>query len=98
MLQGLSQELAHPLGCLFRLCLATGKVPAQWKLASIVPVFKSSDPSDPKNYRPVSLTSTTCRLFEGFLKEAIVDHLERNHLISKEQHGLHGDAVARGHE
>ncbi len=88
MLKMLSHQLAHPLAWLFRLCLATGRVPSQWKSAIIAPIFKAGDPSAPANYRPISLTSATCRLFETFLKEAIEDHLEKNHLISKDQHGF----------
>ncbi len=88
MLKHLAFDLAPPLGWLFRLCLATGRVPSQWKCAIVVPIFKSGDASCPCNYRPVSLTSTVCRLFEGFLKEAIEKHLESEHLISPAQHGF----------
>ena len=42
-----------------------GRVPKEWKLANVTPLFKKGDKSDPGNYRPVSLTSITCKI--GYL-------------------------------
>ncbi|KAK4827505.1 hypothetical protein QYF61_018805 [Mycteria americana] len=33
------------------------EVPADWKLANVIPVYKKGIREDPGNYRPVSLTS-----------------------------------------
>ncbi len=88
LLKNLAQQLAHPLGCLFRLCIASGRVPQQWKVATVVPIFKSGDPFNPSNYRPVSLTSSVSRLFECLLKEAIEHFLEPQQLICPQQHGF----------
>jgi len=32
-------------------------VPEDWRTASVTPVFKKGKKEDPRNYRPVSLTS-----------------------------------------
>ena len=42
----------------------------------------------PSNYRPISLTSVTCKVFKSLLHDAIMDYLLANRLLSKEQHGF----------
>jgi len=41
-----------------------------------------------KRYRPVSLTSQISKVIESLLRDAIVEHLERNTLIRDSQHGF----------
>jgi len=40
------------------------------------------------NYRPVSLTSQICKVVESVLHDALVQHLDKNELISESQHGF----------
>ena len=40
------------------------------------------------NYRPVSLTSVLCKLYEKFIRKHILTHVE--HLLSAQQHGFVG--------
>ena len=40
------------------------------------------------NYRPVSLTSQICKLFEAIVKDNMVEFLETHKLISDTQHGF----------
>ncbi len=42
----------------------------------------------PTNYRPVSLTSVVCKLFEKIIRLHIIDHMKINNLFSKDQHGF----------
>jgi hypothetical protein len=68
--------------------LQTGEVPVDFKLANVTPIYKKGARSQPCNYRPISLTSQICRLFESIIRDSIVDHLENNKLIRDSQHGF----------
>ena len=35
-----------------------------WKMANVTPILKKDDPSDCKNYRPISLLSALGKAFE----------------------------------
>ena len=59
-----------------------------WKMANVTPIFKTGCRSQVENYRPVSLTSQICKLFETIIRDAVVSHLDRNNLISSTQHGF----------
>ena len=55
------EELVEPLYILFSSSIEQGKLPAQWKQATVVPIFKKGSKKNPSNYRPISLTSVLCK-------------------------------------
>ena len=65
-----------------------GILPKLWKEAEVRPIFKKGSKSSPGNYRPVSLTSVVCKVFEGFVNDALCIHLSENNLLSNEQFGF----------
>ena len=65
-----------------------GVVPADWKDAGVTPLFKKGKKSEPKNYRPISLTSLVCKILESLIKDSIVCHLSKFSLIKDSQHGF----------
>ncbi|CAJ0941134.1 unnamed protein product [Ranitomeya imitator] len=68
--------------------IATGSVPQDWRIANVVPIFKKGSKSEPVNYRPVSLTSIVGKIFEGFLRDVILDYLNENNCLTPYQHGF----------
>ena len=88
LLKELSKELSLPLKLLFDLTMIKGKIPKKWKEAEVRPLFKKGAKSSPGNYRPVSLTSVVCKVFESFIRKAIYDHFVNNDLLSVEQYGF----------
>ena len=83
-----AQELALPLKILFDKTLNEGKIPHQWKLAEVIPIFKKGSKSQPGNYRPVSLTSVICKIFETFIRDEMYKHFINNNLLSSDQYGF----------
>ena len=88
VLKELSQVLSGPFKIIFDKCLNEGKIPEAWKHAEVRPIFKKGDKSSPGNYRPVSLTSVPCKIFESFLRDALNQHLCNNSLLSEKQYGF----------
>ena len=80
--------VSFPLSVIFNISVQTGELPSIWKHACITPVFKKGSPSDPSNYRPISLTCIACKLIEICIKEALMNHLLQHKLISHHQHGF----------
>jgi len=77
-----------PLSLMFNLSIQTGELPDIWRVASVTPIFKKGSPSDPANYRPISLTCVACKLLEIGIKTNLLNHLLRNNVISSSQHGF----------
>ena len=84
----LAAELSRPLSMIYNCLMQMGKVPNVWKKAIVTPIFKKGLSSDPKNYRPISLTCTGSKIFETAIKAALVPFLEDKKLISPNQHGF----------
>ena len=49
---------------LFNCSIRCDKVPDQWKLSMVVPIPRSTNTSEPSNYRPISLLSIFGKLLE----------------------------------
>lgn len=81
-------SLLDPLLILFRYLAELGHMPNDWKLANITPVLKKGLASDIINYRPISLTSVFCKLFERMLQDKMLHYLFTNKLLSRQQHGF----------
>jgi len=81
-------EIAYPLLLLFKQSLSESSIPQDWKQANVTPIFKKGSRNSVENYRPVSLTSQICKLFETIMRDALVHYLENNHLILDSQHGF----------
>ena len=66
-----------------------GSFPADWKTSIILPILKTGkDQSNPKNYRPISLTSNICKLLEKIVNTRLIWFLENNQKLSPQQFGF----------
>ena len=73
---------------LFNNSLNQGMVPQEWKKALVTPIHKKGNKKLASNYRPVSLTSITCKLMEKIMYSFIIDHIYANNHFSNFQHGF----------
>lgn len=88
LLKSTSQSISGILRALFSQSLSSGQIPNDWRTAKVIPIFKSGDRSSPLNYRPISLTSTVCKLLEHIIHSQIMKYLEEHNIIFKYQHGF----------
>ena len=66
----------------------SGLFPKAWQHAIVVPIVKpGKDPCHPANYRPISLTSCLCKLFEKMVNTRLMWYLEKNNILSPTQSG-----------
>ena len=85
MLKATSASIASPLN----LSISTGLVPFDWKSSFIVPIPKSSPPSNsPSNYRPISLLCLISKLLEKHIHSILSDFCMSRDLISPFQFGI----------
>ena len=62
--------------------------PKEWKHAIVIPIEKpGKDPSNPNNYRPISLTSCLCKLLEKMVNYRLNWCLRKNKVLSSSQFG-----------
>ncbi|KAK4813551.1 hypothetical protein QYF61_009594 [Mycteria americana] len=88
VLKELADVLTKPLSIIYQQSWLTGEVPADWRLANVMPIFKKGRKEDPGSYRPVSLTSVPGKLMEQIILSAITQHVEDNQGIKPSQHGF----------
>ena len=88
LLEECATVLAEPLSMIFQQSFEARTLPADWKTANIVPIFKKGDRTDRANYHPVSLTSVPCKIMESIIKEKLTKLLDSHQLLCKEQHGF----------
>ena len=84
----IKEQISYPLFLIFRKSLDEGVVPEDWKLSNVSPIYKKGNRNQAENYRPVSLTSVICKLFESIMRDTLVHHLEEKLLIGSSQHGF----------
>ena len=88
ILKAAVDQLAPILTQLYQTSLNTGQIPSDWREAWIVPVFKKGDRYKAANYRPVSLTSITCKLLEHIIHSNVMAHFDRFSILKDNQHGF----------
>ena len=88
MMKECASELSFPLSILFNESVQSGTVPVDWRSANVTAIYKKGPRTQPSNYRPISLTSHVCKVFESVIRDQIVIHLSKFKLIGDSQHGF----------
>ena len=88
LLKTLADELTPIFTLFFQASLKQGTIPIDWTTANVVPIFKKGDRLQPINYRPISLTSITCKMLEHIITSNIMQHLDSHNILHDAQHGF----------
>ena len=88
LLKNCARELSLPLQIFYRNSLDTGNIPEQLKSAKITPIHKGESKDDPRNYRPIALTSHIMKILEKLIVKSMSTYLEANNILNVHQHGF----------
>ena len=88
MIKDTIQNIAIPLSHIINRSLSTGIVPNQLKIAKVIPVYKTSNQDDIKNYRPISLLPAFSKIFEKVMFTKIMSFLNSQKILYKNQYGF----------
>ena len=80
ILKEAASEIAPFLQFIFMQPIKTAEVARDWKLANVVAIYKKGNKTDASNYRPVSLTSVTCKMLEHIIFHHVMSHLEEHNI------------------
>ena len=83
-----ADEISPVLSKVFQTSLDTDEVPSDWKKANIVPLFKKGDKHQVSNYRPVSLTSVSCKVLEYIVHSNLINHCLHHDILCDNPHGF----------
>ena len=89
--------LAVPLSHICNLSFERGVFPDKLKIAKILPVFKSDDPSLFSNYRPMSILACLSKVFEKLFYLRLSGFLTKFNILNHHQYGFtpyHSPAMA----
>ena len=73
---------------MFNLSIESSRFPDDWKKALVVPIPKTGNLNNVKNFRPISLLPLPGKILEKLIHHQISDHLDANSFLSEEQHGF----------
>ena len=88
LLKNIAPSIASPMASMFELFYINSFLPSIWKLSHVKPIFKKGDSSLVSNYRPISLTCTSCKVMENIIHNQLLSYLHSHKLISDKQHGF----------
>ena len=64
VLKHCAHEVAPILQVIYNQSLYLGELQSEWLMVNITPIFKKGSRNCPTNYRPISLTSISCKTLE----------------------------------
>ena len=76
---------------LYNLSTKCSVFPKAWKDALIIPIPKTGDLTNVKNFRPISLLPLPGKILEKLVNSQLTRHFEDNNIFSSAQHGFRKD-------
>ena len=81
-------ELNEPLLYVFNSSLEHGVFPDSLKIAMVTPLFKSGDPANISNYRPISVLPCFSKILERIMYNRLYKYMIENDLLYSKQFGF----------
>jgi hypothetical protein len=88
LIKSCSLELSEIIAKIINLSFKLNKVPDCLKISKIIPIFKSGDPDDTGNYRPIAISTVFDKIVQKVVNEQLLEHLEKNKLLYRRQYGF----------
>lgn len=80
--------IAEPLTDIINSCFRVGEFPDGLKSAKGVPIHKKGSPSNPDNYRIISVLPSLSKIIERALYERLMSFFKHHHVLSNTQYGF----------
>ena len=81
-------HIAAPIATIINQSIQLGMFPQLWKEASVTPIHKGGNQTDPCNYRPISILPILSKVFERHIQASLNFHLERHNILHPHQSGF----------
>ena len=81
-------NISKPLVYLYNLSFSEGIFPDSMKLAKVLPLYKTDDPTSFSNYRPVSLLSQFSKILEKLFNNRLMKFIDKNNVLFEGQYGF----------
>ena len=82
-------DLISPYIChIFNSSLVNNKVPDDWKISRVTPLFKRGKRSNMNNYRPISIISVVAKVFERLVYDQLSNYLTEYGILTQSQSGF----------
>ena len=82
------EALVQQLTFLFNLSIFTCNFPTKWKCANVTPLFKTGDPTDVNNYRPISQLPTPSKILEHLIHTQVTNYFDTFDILDSNQGGF----------
>ncbi len=82
-LNELAEEISYLLTKIYLASLECRRLPKDWLAANVLPIYKGGQRVDPKNFHPVSLTSTCSKVMECIIKFVLIRFADSQQLMSE---------------
>eukprot|EP00061_Rhincodon_typus_P002390 g17428.t1 len=76
VLKEIAKEIVEALVVIFEESLESRRVPEEWKITNVTPLFKNRVRQKMENYRPIILTSVVGKILKSIVKDEISEYLE----------------------
>jgi exonuclease III len=96
MLKNTSQKFRMIILNLINLTIKQNNLPSNWKFSQITMIpKKEANSTNPKDYRPISLTSSLAKISEKMIGIKLKEFLKENNIIIKQQSGFRNNRSTR---